>query len=669
MTVAPVTPEPLDVAEMSRRRPKTMRVQRWRVGVAAGLLAALLLETLARFIQEGGGIFRPISEFLSFLALLILALPAVLLIRRLEDVPILRWTAYWSALSMCLAQLVNFASELHPYLTALPPSSGVDFVERMFFLAGVVLLIATLYFALIETLRAKTELLFESHELAREATLRRKSERYARALLDNALDVITVVNRDGTIRSESPSIEHVLKYRPEELTGRDIHDMIHPEDRSKLDALLAAECAEEAAPSSIRYQTANGAWRVLESIGCNLLDDPDIHGVVLNSRDITERLNLEQQLLQAQKMESIGRLAGGVAHDFNNLLTAIVGYSDLSADAIKDEVIRGHIQQIRLAADRAASLTRQLLAFARKQMVVPRVIDISEIVHNLEKMLRRLIGEHIELQTHTRASGHIFMDASQLEQLLVNLVVNARDAMPSGGTIIIETSDQTLDEEYVRHRAEVKSGQYVVLTVSDTGEGMTPEVQAQIFEPFFTTKERGKGTGLGLATCYGIVKQAEGHIWVYSEPGRGSTFRIYLPLAASKGERPAAEEPAVAAGAGSETILLVEDDALVRRIAAQTLRDQGYNVLVAESGVEALKIAAEHAKIDALVTDVVMPLMGGRQLSELLLKERPGLKVLYVSGYTDDALIQQGVLEEGMDFLPKPFTPASLSRKLRAMLG
>jgi two-component system cell cycle sensor histidine kinase/response regulator CckA len=388
-------------------------------------------------------------------------------------------------------------------------------------------------------------------------------------------------------------------------------------------------------------------------------------------RDITERKHLETQLLQAQKMEGIGRLAGGVAHDFNNLLTAIIGYSELAQMSLPPDTPGvAYLQHVRQAADRAAELTHQLLAFARKQVIEPKVVNLNNLILGVDKMLRRLIGEDIELVTLPDANlGQTKVDPGQFEQILVNLAVNARDAMPGGGKLTIETVNATFDETDVPVYGGLPAGNYVMVAVSDNGAGMSREIQAHIFEPFYTTKDQGKGTGLGLATCYGIVKQSGGHIWVYSEIGIGTTFKICLPRVMETESAQGHREDQGAIPRGTETVMLVEDEPMVRSIAAQTLRGQGYEVIEAGSGAEALVACIEHrAEIHMLLTDVIMPHMSGRELAKRLEPLRPAMKVLYTSGYTDSAIVEHGMLEEGIAFLQKPFTPAGLARKVRSVL-
>jgi signal transduction histidine kinase len=390
--------------------------------------------------------------------------------------------------------------------------------------------------------------------------------------------------------------------------------------------------------------------------------------------DVTEPRLLEQQLRQAQKMEAVGRLAGGVAHDFNNLLTVITSYSDLLLEELPSEdPKREDLEQIRKAAEGAAGLTRQLLAFSRQQVLQPRILDLNGVVENTEKLLDRLIGEDIQLSTVLAPDlGLVNGDPGQLEQILMNLVVNSRDAMPRGGRLTIETADLNADDLFVRNHPLARPGRYAMLAVTDTGVGMDEETKVHIFEPFFTTKEQGKGTGLGLATVYGIVKQSGGFVWVYSEPGHGTSIKVYLPCAEAAAQASAAQETAADSGMprGSETVLVVEDAPAVRAVMRQVLKRQGYTVLDAPDGAEALRLSAEHTgPIHMVLTDLVMPVLGGRQLTERLTELRPDTKVLYTSGYTDDAVVRHGLLESGVAFLQKPFAPEVLARKVREVLN
>jgi signal transduction histidine kinase/ActR/RegA family two-component response regulator len=379
----------------------------------------------------------------------------------------------------------------------------------------------------------------------------------------------------------------------------------------------------------------------------------------------------EEQLRQAQKMEAVGKLAGGVAHDFNNLLTAIICNSDLTLRRLgEDDPLRRNIEGIKGAGERAAALTRQLLAFSRKQVLQPKVLNLNDVVVETNKMLRRLIGEDIDLLTVLEPSlGQVKADPGQIDQVLINLCVNARDAMPRGGKLIIETANIYVDEEYARRHLSVRPGWYVMLVVTDSGCGMDAPTQERIFEPFFTTKEVGKGTGLGLSTVYGIVKQSGGNVWVYSEVGRGTTFKIYLPRTDQVAEQLDAGNAHDEPPAGTETVLLVEDEEMVRRMAHEILLMNGYQVLESSHGAEALDTCREHrGPIHLMLTDVVMPRMSGRELAEHAATLRPEMRVLYMSGYTDDSIVHHGVLDEGMAFIEKPFTPNSLAHKVRAAL-
>ena len=442
-----------------------------------------------------------------------------------------------------------------------------------------------------------------------------------------------------------------------------------PADRARL--LATIEGSEVVENFELQGRRGDGTL-IWVNLGVRAEKDPA--GQVLHYEwsvaDITERKRLESELRQAQKLEAIGQLAGGVAHDFNNLLTVITGRSHLALGQLPaDHIIRRHIELIQTTAERAAALTRQLLAFSRKQVLEPKVLDVNAVVMGVAPMLRRLIGEDLELVTVPAPDlGRVKADPSQLEQVIVNLAVNARDAMPQGGTLTIETGNVELDEAYTRRHPGANAGRFVMLAVSDTGHGMDAAVKARIFEPFFTTKDPGKGTGLGLATVFGIVKQSGGSIGVYSEPGQGTTFKVYLPRVDEAVDR-TATAAAPTLGRGSETILLVEDDDEVRALTRETLDGHGYAVIPAGDPVEALRLAGSHSgPIHLLVTDVVLPQLSGRGLAERLAPEHRDLRVLYMSGYTDDAIVRHGMLEEGTAFLQKPFTPHTLLRKVREVL-
>jgi PAS domain S-box-containing protein len=498
----------------------------------------------------------------------------------------------------------------------------------------------------------------------------RESEAKNRALIEAIPDLILRIREDGTYAEmKAPKNFEALLSEAEAL-GKTAFDILPP-DAADASIRAMRRALETRQPEVVEYSLCpNGETRHYEArlVPCGA---EDVLGIV---RDITSRKELEEQLRQSQKMDAVGRLAGGVAHDFNNMLTAIGGYAELLLmDLSAEDPRRADVAEIKKSADRAADLTRQLLAFSRRQVLQPRVLDLNRIVGDLMKLLRRLIPEDIELETRLESSlGLVRADPAQIEQILMNLAVNARDAIAGGGTITIETKPATVDDPYLPSHPKVEPGRYAVLAVSDTGQGMPRDIQSRIFEPFFTTKPPGSGTGLGLATVYGIVKQSGGYIWVYSEVGVGTTFKIYLPTVEEEVTAPADENPLPEAsrppGKEPESILLVEDDRAVRAFASRVLREQGYRVVEAGDGAEGLRLCRQHGcMVQLAITDVVMPGANGPEMAEELRRMRPELKLLYISGYAENASVRR-MLASGAPFLQKPFGATTLLRTVRQVL-
>jgi two-component system, cell cycle sensor histidine kinase and response regulator CckA len=504
-----------------------------------------------------------------------------------------------------------------------------------------------------------------------EAELRQSEERY-RDLVENAHDIIYSHDLEGNYTSMNRAAESITGYPTKEALTMNLSQMVSSEYLPVAQEMLERKLAGENVTAYELELIAKDGHRVAVEANTKLVLQNGVPvGVQGIARDVTERKHLEDQLRQSQKLEGIGQLAGGIAHDFNNLLTAINGYSSLALQRIEgNPSVRIYLEEIKKAGDRAANLTRQLLAFGRKQILQPLPLSLNDIVTDMNKMLQRLIGEDIQLSAKlTTDLKRVKADPGQIEQVLVNLIVNARDAMPHGGKLTIETANTELDREYASAHVGVLPGAYVVLAISDTGTGMDEQVRRQIFEPFFTTKEKGKGTGLGLSTVYGIVKQSGGNIWVYSELNHGTTFKVYLPALASTSMSAEVKAVEIPIQGGSETVLLVEDEEVVRGLARQILEDAGYRVLVARQGEEAIRLCIEHAKeIHLLLTDVVMPGTGGKEVADRLGALRPGIKVLFMSGYTDEAIVHHGVLDSHVKFIQKPFSPAALAKKVREVL-
>ncbi len=543
-------------------------------------------------------------------------------------------------------------------------------------------------FNLLQAVRGLTGLvlLFDVYTIYQQVQIHRirrqldEQEELFRLISENAADMIAVVDTNGRRLYNSPAYQRVLGYSPEELRATSSFEQIHPDDRQRV-----MEAAEEARRTGVgrrieyRILHKDGTWRTVESTASVVRNAKgEIEKFVIVNRDITERRQAEEalsrsekQLRQAQKMEAVGQLSGGIAHDFNNLLGVIIGYSEaLEARLDQNEPLRKNAEEIKKAGRRGAALIRQLLAFSRQQVLAPKVLDLNAVVADVDKMLRRVIGEDIDLTSVLDpATGHVKADQGQIEQVIMNLAVNARDAMPEGGKLTIETANAELDEGVARHSPYVLPGSYVLLAVSDTGVGMDAETQAHIFEPFFTTKGPGEGTGLGLAMVYGVVKQSGGYIWVYSEPGKGATFKIYLPRVDEVVEAARGGARSAPSSQGWETILLVEDEEPLRALTRGLLVESGYNVLEANSGAQALELAERHeGPIHLLLTDVVMLGMSGFALAEKLVAARPEMRVLYISGYTDRAFGPHGTLEPGTLLLQKPYTQDNLIRKVREAL-
>ncbi len=497
------------------------------------------------------------------------------------------------------------------------------------------------------------------------------SEARYRLLADHVGDMISRHDLAGNFLYASPAATAILGHTPDELLGRSGFDVVHPDDVPRAREVLAAAVGTGSAPTVVlRVRRKDGSEAWVETKARLLAGGPAGDEVLCATRDITERKRLEEQFRQAQKMEAIGRLAGGVAHDFNNLLTVINGTTELLLTGLPgDDPARAMLQEVGEAGARAAGLTRQLLAFSRRQMLALSVVNLNDVVGGMEKMLCRLIGEDVRMTAALAADLRpTRADVGQLEQVLMNLAVNARDAMPDGGELRLATANVDLGVSIDGNHFRVQPGPYVVLAVTDTGCGMDEATRAHLFEPFFTTKEPGRGTGLGLATVYGIVKQSEGYITVDSVPGRGTTFKIYLPRAAAAPPAPLAATAGKDPG-GREVVLLVEDDDAVRSLAGQVLGRKGYHVLEACDGRDALRLWRQGTRdIDLLLTDVVMPHVNGRELADRLTAERPDLKVLFLSGYTDDAILRHGVLDQDVAFLQKPFTTEELAGKVREVL-
>ena len=527
-------------------------------------------------------------------------------------------------------------------------------------------------------IRQQAERLLELERIAHAQALqaeRNRHQEYLERILNAAGEGLFGVDTQGRITFINPAGAQLLGYEPAELLGVEAHSLFHPQQEQ---ACQLEECPIQQALSAgtshhgldERFWRRNDGAFPVEYISTPICENEQLTGTVVTFQDISERRSLEAQLLQSQKMEAIGRLAGGVAHDFNNILTLIQGYGDLLLAMLGTESEEASLLQVVIdASERAATLTKQLLLFSRKQLVQPQVIDINAQIRRIEHLLRRLIGEDIQLQAQLDPEiGPILIDPGHFDQVVMNLAVNARDAMPQGGILSLRTTELSLETPYLNWHPDMQPGKYVMLTISDSGFGMDKETLERIFEPFYTTKTEGQGTGLGLATVYSIVKQNQGHILVYSEPKEGTVFKIYFPVSGAAAE-PSAPERVRTGSKGHEHLLVVEDDPAVRRLICGVLEENGYRILSAVNGRDALELCSSDQNLDLLLTDVIMPEMSGAELGQILGERYPALKILYMSGYTDDLLARHGLPESNVNLLEKPFTPSTLLAKIRDVLS
>ena len=532
-------------------------------------------------------------------------------------------------------------------------------------------LVLAAFAVLISLIITYARLLLTQREQVRSAAALSESHRLLHSIMEGANEIVFVKDLKGRYLMINTPGARMIGRTVDEVAGKTDAEIMDPETARAIadaDALVIRSCKPHTYDLTMPVR---GASRIFLSTKSPYFSPQgELIGLICFSVDVTDQRKLEQQLRQTQKMEAIGTLSGGIAHDFNNLLTVIKGYTGLLMERLDHEDLRSLVGNIDHAADRAAALTRQLLAYSRRQVLQPKVINLNSLVHGMDRLLRRLIGEDVEMNTATDPQlGSVKADPSQIEQVIMNLAVNSRDAMPRGGRLTLETSNIELGEAYSHDHPGTSPGRYVMLAVSDTGIGMDAETKSHIFEPFFTTKGVGHGTGLGLSTVYGIIKQSGGAIEVYSEPEQGTTFKVYLPRVEEPAESVAVKAASTTPIRGHETILLVEDDVQVRDLAAAVLANSGYNVLVADSSREVVaKVEKYDGPIDLLLTDVVMPGIGGREIANQVKARRPGIKVLYMSGYTTNAIVHHGVLDPGTFFLQKPFTPSSLTTKIREIL-
>jgi len=502
----------------------------------------------------------------------------------------------------------------------------------------------------------------------------RRSEARFRALIENARDIILLIAADATILFASPSVERVMGFKPWELVGHKGFDRVHPDDGALLRELHGRINAipDHVERIDLRFRHADGSWHVLDSIVCNLLHDPAVGAIVINARDITDRIAMEDQLRQAQKMQAVGQLTGGIAHDFNNLLSVVLGNLEVLSERVAhDPALLALARPAATAAERGAILTERLLAFSRRQALQPRVVRLNEFITGMAERVQRTVGDAVEVEIITAAGlWPCEVDPTQLENAILNLAINARNAMPGGGKLTIEAANARLDDDYAAAQADVLPGHYVSLSVTDDGKGMSAKVLKHAFEPFFTTAEVGKGSGLGLSMVYGFVKQSGGHVTIYSEERCGTTVRMYLPrLRAATASAAPGQLPQPDYMARGETVLVVEDDVEVRSLAVALLADLGYGVLEAGHGQAALDLLTENPRINLLLTDMVLPgEISGGVLAAKARKIQPGIRVIYMSGYTENAINRLGEMQDGAIALQKPFRRAELAHKLRQAL-
>lgn len=582
---------------------------------------------------------------------------------RMRQVESREWSLSWAAIAVTLLLTAGLTSLALGALHA--QSAETERFDLVVAIRGLIALV--LVFDLY--------VVYQQLQITRMRRRLMEREEFFQLISDNVVDMIAVVDSEGKRIYNSPSYQRILGYAPEELEATSSLEQVHPDDR-EIVANAAAEARRTGVGRRIEYRMRHkdGSWVSLESTASPVINgEGEVESLVIVNRDISERRRLEEQLRQSQKMDAIGRLSGGVAHDFNNLLGVVIGYAEILQEQIPEtDDMRSAVDQIIRAGNGASSLTKQLLAFSRQQVLEPKILLLNTVVADTEKMLRRLIGEDIELLTSLDpALGKIRADHGQIEQVIMNLVVNARDAMPEGGRLVIETTNFEIDEKFARRYAyPVLPGQYILLTVSDNGIGIDTATQQRIFEPFFTTKEKGKGTGLGLSLVYGVVKQSGGYIDVVSTRGKGTTFNIYLPRVAENAvdTRPVGPDSPDELR-GTETILFAEDEDMLRTLTRHLLELYGYRVLEACDSNQAQRLSEQTGhEIHLLLTDVVMPGVSGRILADQLKQKRPELKIVFMSGYTGQRVGEKEILEPGSLFLQKPFTRESLARKIREAL-